>query len=212
MVAGRGIYPEAWLLVALGFAVRMAPVLERHPAARGDWLVRSVPILLGLVLLPAGWIWRVDRIKQWREDGRPLPPAGSPNVLLIVLDTVRADHLSLYGYPRPTTPNLERLAQRGIRFDRARAAAPWTLASHANMFTGRWPHELAIEWIVPAAGGRSDAGRIPGIARLCDGRIRRQHASTARMTAASIAASPITRITFSTSSVRFGRSACSTSR
>ena len=81
-----------------------------------------------------------------------MPPAGSPNVLLIVLDTVRADHLSLYGYPRPTTPNLERLARRGIRFDQARAAAPWTLASHANMFTGRWPHELAVEWMRPLRG------------------------------------------------------------
>ena len=70
-------------------------------------------------------------------------------MLLIVLDTVRADHLSLYGYQRPTTPHLERLARRGIRFDRARASAPWTLASHANMFTGRWPHELGIEWNCP---------------------------------------------------------------
>ena len=147
-----GYYLEAWLLVALGFAVRAAPVLERHPAAARRLVVRSVPILLGLVLLQAGWVCGVDRIKQWREEGRPLPPAGSPNVLLIVLDTVRADHLSLYGYPRPTTPNLERLARRGIRFDQARAAAPWTLASHANMFTGRWPHELAIEWTCPLRG------------------------------------------------------------
>ena len=68
------------------------------------WLAWSLPVLLGLVLLQAGWIFGGDRIKQWREDGRPLPPAGSPNVLLIVLDTVRADHLSLYGYPRPPRP------------------------------------------------------------------------------------------------------------
>ena len=42
-----------------------------------------------------------DRIKEWRERARPLPPLGSPNVLLIVLDTVAAGHLSLYGYPGP---------------------------------------------------------------------------------------------------------------
>ena len=65
--------------------------------------------------------------KQRREAGRALPPAGSPNVLFIVLDTVRADRLSLYGYQRPTTPTLERLAKRGFRFDAARATAPWTL-------------------------------------------------------------------------------------
>jgi arylsulfatase A-like enzyme len=68
---------------------------------------------------------------------------------LIVLDTVRADRLSLYGYPRPTSRTLERLAKRGIRFDEARATAPWTLASHATMFTGRWPHELGVKWRTP---------------------------------------------------------------
>jgi arylsulfatase A-like enzyme len=149
MVAGRGIYLEAWLLVALGIAFRIAPVLERHPARWRRWLLLSVPVLLGLVLLQAGSIFSGDRIKERREEGRPLPPAGSPNVLLIVLDTVRADHLSLYGYPRPTSPNMERLARRGTRFDQARAAAPWTLASHASMFTGRWPHELGIKWSWP---------------------------------------------------------------
>ena len=72
-------------------------------------------------------------------------------MLFIVLDTVRADRLSLYGYHRATTPTLERLAKRGIRFDAARATAPWTLASHASFFTGRWPHELNVEWETPLA-------------------------------------------------------------
>ena len=109
----------------------------------------SFPVVIAIVLVQAGLIFGGDRFKQWREESRPLPPAGSPNVLLIVLDTVRADHLSLYGYQRPTSPALERLASRGVRFDQARAAAPWTLASHATMFTGRWPHELAIRWMYP---------------------------------------------------------------
>jgi len=73
-------------------------------------------------------------------------------VLLVVLDTVRADHLSLYGYGRLTTPALERLAKRGIRFDEARATAPWTLPSHASFFTGRWPHELGVKWLTPLGG------------------------------------------------------------
>ena len=73
-----------------------------------------------------------DWLKERRELSRPLPSGDSPNVLLIVLDTVRADRLSLYGYRRPTSPTLERLAKRGIRFDEARATAPWTLPSHAS--------------------------------------------------------------------------------
>jgi len=150
--AVRGIYVEAWLLVALGVACRIAPVLERHPARWRRWLVASVPVLLGLVLLQACWIFGGDRLKQWREDGRRSPPAGSRNVLLVVLDTVRADRLSVYGYQRATTTTLSRLAARGIRFEEARAPAPWTLASHASFFTGRWPHELGVQWLSPLQG------------------------------------------------------------
>ncbi len=65
-----------------------------------------------------------DWLKERREASRPLPAGDPPNVLLIVLDTVRADRLSLYGYRRPTSPTLERLAKRGIRFDQARRQPP----------------------------------------------------------------------------------------
>jgi arylsulfatase A-like enzyme len=74
------------------------------------------------------------------------PPAGSPNVLLIVLDTVRADNLSLYGYPRATTPSLARWANRGVRFDWALAPSCWTYPSHCSFFTGRWPRDLDSHW------------------------------------------------------------------
>ncbi len=63
--------------------------------------------------------------------------------MLIVLDTVRAASTSLHGYELPTTPALERLAREGVMFPRAIAPAPWTLPSHASMFTGRWPHTLS---------------------------------------------------------------------
>jgi arylsulfatase A-like enzyme len=150
-ITGR-VFIEAWLLVAFGIASCLCPVLERHPAGMRRWVMLSLPVLLMMVVVPAGWILGEDRLKQWREDGRPLPPPDSPNVLLLVLDTVRADHLSLYGYKRATSPTLERLAKRGIRFDQARATAPWTLPSHASMFTGRWPHELRTKWTCPLRG------------------------------------------------------------
>ncbi len=136
-----------------GVAACLAPVLERHRAVWRRWLVLTVPILLGIVLLQAGWIFGSDRLKQWREDRRPWPPNQSPNVLLVVLNTVRADHLSVYGYQRPTSPSLERRAARGVRFDQARAPVPWTLASHASMFTGRLCHEVATGWMHPLRGG-----------------------------------------------------------
>ena len=70
-------------------------------------------------------------------------------MLLIVWDTVRAGNLSLHGYGRPTTPNLDRLARRGVRFDLAFSTSSWTLPSHASLFTGRWPHELGVDWKSP---------------------------------------------------------------
>lgn len=62
-----------------------------------------------------------------------------PNVLFVVLDTVRKDHLLSYGHDRRTSPNLDRLAGDATRYEHAVSAAPWTLPSHASMFTGRYP-------------------------------------------------------------------------
>ncbi|MDB2270853.1 sulfatase [Halorubrum ezzemoulense] len=61
------------------------------------------------------------------------------NILLIVLDALRADHTSVHGYHRDTTPCLQALAEDGISVDRAFAAAPWTPPSHASMFSGVYP-------------------------------------------------------------------------
>ncbi len=66
-----------------------------------------------------------------------------------MLDAVAAGHLSLNGYERATSTTLVELAERGIRFDSARAASSWTLPSHATMFTGRWLHELSAGWLTP---------------------------------------------------------------
>ena len=63
------------------------------------------------------------------------PPA-PPHVVLVVMDTTAASHLSLYGYTRPTSPHLDRIASEGVVFLRAYATAPWTLPSHASLFTG----------------------------------------------------------------------------
>ncbi|HKQ98098.1 MAG TPA: sulfatase, partial [Candidatus Polarisedimenticolia bacterium] len=62
-----------------------------------------------------------------------------PNLLIVSLDTTRADHLSAYGYAEPTTPNLERYAALGTLFEQARAHVPSTLPSHATLFTGLLP-------------------------------------------------------------------------
>jgi arylsulfatase A-like enzyme len=68
------------------------------------------------------------------------------NVLFVVMDTVRKDHLTPYGYDRPTTPGLETFAQEARVYDQAVSPAPWTLPVHASLFTGLYPsHHRATQ-------------------------------------------------------------------
>ncbi len=76
-----------------------------------------------------------------------------PNVILISLDTLRADHVGCYGYPRPTTPAIDAVASDGTVFERAVATSPWTLPSHASMVTGLQPRHH---------GARSQETGLPG--------------------------------------------------
>jgi len=64
-----------------------------------------------------------------------------PNVLIVVLDTTRVDVLSAYNPTKPTSPNLDALAQQGVRFTRAFATGFWTLPSHASLLTGQYPSD-----------------------------------------------------------------------
>jgi choline-sulfatase len=80
----------------------------------------------------------------------PAKPAAT-NLLLITIDTLRADRLGAYGYARARTPNLDALAQAGAAFDRAYAASPVTLPSHASLLTGRYP---------PGHGSRDNGMRV----------------------------------------------------
>ncbi|MFG0316815.1 MAG: sulfatase [Planctomycetota bacterium JB042] len=73
------------------------------------------------------------------------PPAASrPSLLLISLDTLRADHLSCYGYARPTSPFLDRFAGGAVRFEHCLAPSSHTLPSHASLLTGRLPVEHGV--------------------------------------------------------------------
>ena len=67
-----------------------------------------------------------------------------PNVLLITLDTTRADRIGSYGYAAAATPNLDRLAAAGVRFEQALAPAPLTSPSHASLMTGRQPYTHGV--------------------------------------------------------------------
>src|ERR1700680_2784205 len=71
--------------------------------------------------------------------GRGVRAPAPLNLLLVTLDTTRADRIGAYGYAGARTSHLDRLAAEGVRFDRAIAQAPITLPSHASLFTARFP-------------------------------------------------------------------------
>jgi arylsulfatase A-like enzyme len=82
--------------------------------------------------------WFQATINQQRFVDRQ-PISNGHNVLVVVVDTLRADHCSLYGYDRDTTPNLDRFSAQGAVFDAALSPASWTLPSIASMLTGEYP-------------------------------------------------------------------------
>jgi arylsulfatase len=96
--------------------------MRRTPsrAERGPVLLRAVVVVLALASCST-------------------PRPEQPNVLVIVVDALRADHLGCYGHDRPTSPRLDALASEGVRFADARAASSWTLPSVASILSGVYP-------------------------------------------------------------------------
>lgn len=93
---------------------------------------------------------------QWRAYASlPAASAGSPNVLLLLLDTVRASELGMYGYERDTSPAMDSLAAGGVLFEHAVSTAPWTLPAHASIFTGEYPGVLSTSFRNPLDGERA---------------------------------------------------------
>lgn len=135
------IHRVAALILAAGLAVCLCRWLAPRLDSATRFVRRTAPYMLGVPLLAGVMIYGAG---HWREAAaaKQLPAvAGAPNVLLIVLDTLRADHMSVYGYARPTTPHLEKIAAEGTTFENAIAPASWTLPSHATLFTGLYAYQ-----------------------------------------------------------------------
>jgi choline-sulfatase len=90
-------------------------------------------LILNFIALVAGTILATRATGVFRH------ARTSPNILLITLDTTRADHLGAYGHQLAQTPRLDRLAREGVLFERALTAAPITLPAHASLLTGAYP-------------------------------------------------------------------------
>lgn len=139
--------------------------VERFLDAEAPWPLVAVASFVG-VTVAAAMVGLVGYRRIYSGFWNPKPVANStyshlsPDIVLISLDTVRADHLSTYGYSRPTTPNIDRLARGGVLFENAFAPSSWTLASHASIFTGLLPHQHGANQATPLYPGPWPLARI----------------------------------------------------
>ena len=133
-------------ILAAGLGVQVTRVVLRRQDGAARLARRSAPWLVGAFALCGSAMWASLRPEAGPAPGAAATSGQPPNIVLITLDTVRAASLSLYGYTRNTTPRIDRFAERGVVFEQAHTSSPWTLPSHASMFTGRWPHELSADY------------------------------------------------------------------
>jgi arylsulfatase A-like enzyme len=122
------------------------------PHEGGRWVRRLRIAAVGILVILFGSVavYEVRGFESISDPPTYLSNAGErPNIILIALDAGTAGHFSCYGYSRQTTPNIDRLAQRGVQFDNAIAPSSWTLPSFSSIFTGLFPHQHGADFASP---------------------------------------------------------------
>ncbi|MBW2420405.1 MAG: sulfatase [Deltaproteobacteria bacterium] len=104
----------------------------------------SLAVSLGAALALAALTLGCERAVPPAEIASQLLAEGPPNIVLIVVDTLRPDFTGPYGFEADTTPELSRWAERGVVFERARAQSSWTKISMASFMTSLWPRSVGI--------------------------------------------------------------------
>ncbi len=177
LLAVRGFHVAAPVALSIGLGYRIRRWLVRPGAAWSRTAFGATGISIAAMAM--GLALRESMGRAEAGTNASAMGASRPNLIWIVLDTLRADRMQLYGYSRPTTPELCAWARDGITFDMARSAAPWTLPSHVTMFTGLWPSEHGAAVDQPYVGSsptlaehlRSRGYRTAGIVanvRMCN--------------------------------------------
>jgi arylsulfatase A-like enzyme len=164
---------EGILVVLIAGAVLVGRRL-RPSLGPGRWALATVA--LGVVLIGSAGLMGIPHPKGGRGVAHAAATAAAaapdkPNVLVIVMDTVRADHLSVYGYQHDTSPNLRALARDATLYTHAQSAADITLTSHASLFTGMYPSWHSAYCQPPeAAYGRELSKKVSTLAEILAGR------------------------------------------
>lgn len=122
---------------------------QEERLSRRDFLKVSTALTAGVLAGPsAAWVVQHNAKGPFPENIRA-SRAKLPNVLLIVLDTVRADHMSCYGYHRKTTPNIDEFVRSARLYQKVLSPSFWTVPSHASLFTGLPASAHGANWPNP---------------------------------------------------------------
>ncbi len=149
-ISSGAVYSWCALLLATGVAWRLGLLARRRPRLFPSFCRATLALLGGIALICAAAVFGFQRSQDYQAAASgPIPDAQTPDVLLVVLDTVRADALTAYATDGASTPFLDELAQRAFVFESALAPSSWTLPSHASFLTGRYPRELSVGWYQP---------------------------------------------------------------
>lgn len=139
----------AGFFLAVGAAAAFSRLLlDPKPGTAGLPTRHALALALAAVAVVSG-ILAGTRELPAPPPGRSQGATSRPNIVLVVMDTVRADHMSVYGYRRETTPWLKELAREATLYERAMAPANFTLPSHASLFTGLYPRGHGAIWFPP---------------------------------------------------------------
>lgn len=137
----------AIVVLALGMAALLTRWLLGRAGAvfgiiRSTALPMAAAAVAAAIIIPVGTYARESLATAGLPESRP----STPNILVMVVDTLRADHMSGLGYVHSTTPYLDKLADQGVFYERAYATSSWSLPSHVSLLTGNTYEKHTVGW------------------------------------------------------------------
>jgi len=162
----RTIHPASLVLLGAGLTAALLRGYRKRPALAARIGRRgTVALTMTTAASLLGFTAGSSLLERVEIDRLPQTAPLSPDVLVIVMDALRADHLSAYGYHRPTSPTIDRLAAEGVLYENAVAASSYSLPSHASLLTGLYPGEHEVVWLEYARYRNPSLPKLPVLMR-----------------------------------------------
>lgn len=123
--------------ISIFFIIRYLAIRISQRSLAKNFLA-GIFLICAIVTIADAYIDRKANLPQQHSTNQP-------NILLIVVDTLRWDFISAYGFPNQITPNIDALAHEGVLYENAISTSPWTTPSHASLFTGQYPSRNGVD-------------------------------------------------------------------